>query len=468
MEGTVRTKPAVQGVVRKAPPKELPTPTYKTVIPGSMIPSYKNIQRPEPSVSAMDVVKSLPGAAVDVAGGISRFVAPALTGFTQKAGKIIGEGVAYATNKNVREKYNEGENVLPNVTDTSIKEMAVSTAAAGIEAGVFKSFPKIAQMTLAKMGGVGALQGMGFAISTGMAEEKSPEEIVQSLPSYGISGGVMAVIAPYLLPVLRADLKKVPTATKTTIKNLLEDIKTPTTAKPFNPKVVAEELTPVGEVRTQPPAIQQPQPITQVENQIDQAPSPQVVQVPRENMPVGTGDKAVSRLEARMAGKAKDISVEDAEKIGLSTYQKADHESQLIAAARFIEQKGDDVAMEVALGRKSAPDGLLQNAVFVAMQERAAQRADWALARKLASAQATRFGQELSILAKIEPDNPVVAMQEITLARAERASRGKGIIGFKKNLEAEVKASKKEVRSALKSSQLKIQEAESILQSILC
>lgn len=462
MEGTVRTKPTVQGNVRTAPKAPVQTP-YEAIAPGMLTPSVNSMMSRQQGVSAMDVVKGLPAGAKKVAGSVANFVAPALTGFTKKAGNIIGEGVAYATNKNVREQYQAGNtDILPTVSNTSVKEMAISTVAAGIESAVFKSFPKITQMTLAKMGGAGALQGVGFAVSSGMAEGKSPEDIVRSLPSYGISAGVMAVVAPYLLPVLRAEIKNVPTATRNTIRNLIDDIKTPTTAKPFQPKAVAEEIAmnepavkePVGEVRVEPP--------------VQQAVPEQVVQVPRENMPVGTGEKAVSRLESRMAGKAKDISVEDAEKIGLTTYQKADHESQLIAAARFIEQKGDDVAMEVALGRKSAPEGLLQNAVFVAMQERAAQRADWALARKLASAQATRFGQEISILAKIEPDNPVIAMQEISLARAERASRGKGIIGFKKNLEAEVNASKKEVQTVLKSSQLKIQEAESILQSILC
>src|SRR3990167_8841177 len=161
------------------------------------------------------------GGAVKKAPGI---FAPAITNFTKTTGGIIGEGLAYATSADVREQYKKGGlEILPIVSKTSFGDLTKDTVAAGLETAIYKYIPQTAKMALATRFGVGALQGLGFAISEGMAKDLSVEEIKKNAKNYGVLGGAIEVVAPYLLPLLRTELKNVPAEVKNALKGLTEE-----------------------------------------------------------------------------------------------------------------------------------------------------------------------------------------------------------------------------------------------------
>ena len=93
-------------------------------------------------------------------------------------------------------------------------------------------------------------------------------------------------------------------------------------------------------------------------------------------------------------------------------------------AAKYITENPDE-ALQVLRGEVEPPKGILRNSIFVAMQNSA--QGDVDLARKLASLQSTRFGQEISILTEIDPNSPVKIMSDIVnIRRKAFAGRYKG------------------------------------------
>lgn len=139
-----------------------------------------------------------------------------------------------------------------------------------------------------------------------------------------------------------------------------------------------------------------------------------LVEVPREQLPVGEGKEVTSKLEARIKKVLKDTDQETIDKLGLSTFNQMNRDENIAKAVEYITANPKD-AMRVLTGEIEAPPGILRNSIFVAMQENAA--GDVELARKLASLRSTRFGQELSILAEIDPDSPVKLMNDIIKVR---------------------------------------------------
>jgi len=138
--------------------------------------------------------------------------------------------------------------------------------------------------------------------------------------------------------------------------------------------------------------------------------------VPRSQLPVGEGKLKVSRLEARIKKSLDDVSEENIEKLGLSNYQQMNKKENIRKAAEYVTNNPRE-ALDVLSGKVEAPKGVLYNSIFVAMQNEA--KGDVDLARKLASLQSTRFGQELSILTELDPDSPVKAMSEVVKIREE-------------------------------------------------
>lgn len=196
-------------------------------------------------ITFRDVLREVPGATKDVTVGIAETLAPALTKFFETTGSIFGEGLAYATDENVRKYYKEGNlDILPTITEVTLPKLAKYTFAAGIETAIFRSFPNIAKQKLASRGGAGAIQGLGFAISEGLANDRSPEEIMQSLPLYGLGGGVIGVVTPYLVPLLRAEATKFPKELRTMLRNLSEEARPPA-PRNIGVQSLAREATPV-------------------------------------------------------------------------------------------------------------------------------------------------------------------------------------------------------------------------------
>lgn len=138
-----------------------------------------------------------------------------------------------------------------------------------------------------------------------------------------------------------------------------------------------------------------------------------IVGVPRSQLPVGEGKEKLSRLEARVT-ESLEKAPEDVR--NLSTYQQMNKKEQIAKASKYVSESPDE-AMAVLRGEKEAPEGLLYNSIYVAMQNMA--QGDVALARKLASLRSTRYGKEISILTEIDPNSPVKIMKEIVEVREE-------------------------------------------------
>src|SRR3990167_8858288 len=136
--------------------------------------------------------------------------------------------------------------------------------------------------------------------------------------------------------------------------------------------------------------------------------------VPRSQLPVGEGKLKVSRLEARIKKSLDDVSEENIEKLGLSNYQQMNKKENIRKAAEYVTNNPRE-ALDVLSGKVETPKGVLYNSVFIAMQNQA--KGDVDLARKLASLQSTRYGQELSILTELDPDSPVRHMSEVVKIR---------------------------------------------------
>ena len=167
-------------------------------------------------------------------------------------------------------------------------------------------------------------------------------------------------------------------------------------------------------------------------------PKKKIVTVPREQVPVGVGKKKVSRLEARVKQTLDNVSQEQIDKLGLATYNQMNKKDNIRLASEYVLNNPQE-ALEVLKGNKSAPKGILRNSIYVAMENMA--KGDVELARKLATLEATRFGQELSILTELDKDSPVKAMQDIIQVRRRAIERktGKKVDQLVKNETAKIK-----------------------------
>lgn len=524
-------------------------------------------------VSPTEVIKGIPQAAKDVGVGFAKTFIPAVTNFVKTTGSIFGEGMAYAIDPEVRRQYTNvdtagidtltnailekkqrGEDtsrlveqlknfqpsetnnldILPVITETTQAKLVKATLAAGIETAIFKAMPPTLKMSWKARGGIGALQGLGFAVSEGLAKDKSAEEIIDSLPEYGILGGAIEIAAPWLLPLLRTEINRMPKNLKGVFKGVEEEAasatarklgvaadvaenripistpnsryeaylrsqgyepyipesKLPTIEMGNKPKIkddlptiqFGDEITPTRKVKGDIEYVPERQPVSQetplnkVTQETPEAPLNRVsdetivpeqrkTTVPREQLPVNTeeGQIRVSRLEARVKNKLDSVNPARAEAEGISTYKQMNKVDQINRASKFAEENPEE-AMAVLRGEKPAPDGLLHNSIAIAMEEKAASTADANLAMKLASLRSTRAGQEISILTEADPTNAISQIQEIIKARAGRASKVVQGGDVQRAIKSEISAGSE----VIKQSRLKIEEAESLLERILC
>jgi len=192
-------------------------------------------------------------------------------------------------------------------------------------------------------------------------------------------------------------------------------------------------------------------------------PETRTTSVPREQLPVSEeGETRVSRLEARLKSVLNNISPEKADEMGVANYQRMNKDEQIKLASDYVSKNPED-AMAVLRGEKEAPVGLLYNSIALALEETSTVTADANLAIKLASLRSTRAGQEISILTKADPNNPVSAINEIIKARKARVER-KTKTTASKAISKEVS----ELSAEVAKKQLKLTEAEALLAKILC
>jgi hypothetical protein len=185
-----------------------------------------------------------------------------------------------------------------------------------------------------------------------------------------------------------------------------------------------------------------------------------VVEVPREQLPVGGGAEKVSRLEARVKGVLDTAPPDVVERLGLSTYESMKKPEQIKMATEYV-LKSQDEAMKVLSGEIEAPPGILKNSIYVAMDKLAGKDID--LATKLATLESTRMGQELSILTELDPNSPVKLMRDIIDVREKAFQEKTGKTTIKAREEVV-----KSVKEAVKKNRPKATDWVDFVRSIEC
>jgi hypothetical protein len=179
----------------------------------------------------------------------------------------------------------------------------------------------------------------------------------------------------------------------------------------FTPKITQAEITRASKT---PKAIKAPQTPKPVEIK------PKVVSVPRTQLPVGEGEKTVSRLEARMKQTLDNLSPEQIDKLGLTTTNTMRNADQRKLASEYVINHPDD-ALKVLQGDLEPPKGLLKNSIYVAMTH--VEDLPLELATKLAGLSSKRYGQEIEILKDVNKNSPVKYMGDVIKVRADAVQK---------------------------------------------
>lgn len=465
-------------------------------------------------ISVGDVAREVPGVVKRGSIKTAETVTPALTNFVKTTGGIIGEGAAYAIDPNVRKQYKAGNlDVLPTVTKTTQKGLLKDTVAAGLEATIIRSLPASLKGKIATRAGIGGLEGIGFAISEGMAKDQTAEEILDNAKLYGVSGSALNVVLPWLGPLLRKELSKAPQGLRNALKKEVED-EAPSVISYINKNdekvyttISKEELGRLkNEVANIPEAAKGESQIhldaktKTLESQGklvsrdefiaghsqagDLLGAPKVapktptgvLEVQGEQIPIGGPTKGASRLEARLVEQVEDPTYQ----AGVSNYarysQAADapeitgssNAEQIKRAAQAVNNLTPSQINDIVTGTAELPQGVLRTAFIKAATEKALEAGDTALVNRLARAvgqAARRFGQEIQFTKNFDPLDPTYNIADILAVRVKAAERrlggGETVASYtRKNVE---KAKKETVKS-----QVKIAQAQDLIDSILC
>jgi hypothetical protein len=164
---------------------------------------------------------------------------------------------------------------------------------------------------------------------------------------------------------------------------------------------------------------------------------PKEIGVPRSQLPTGTGEEKVSQLEARVKQTLDNLSQEQIDKLGLSTYKQMNNKETIKVASEYVTQKPNE-AMKVLTGEIEPPKGIPANSIYVAMVKNS--KGNLELATKLATLKSTRFGQEIEILKEIDKNSPVKVMGDVVKIReAEFKKRtGKSVTEATKTVKKEL------------------------------
>lgn len=129
-----------------------------------------------------------------------------------------------------------------------------------------------------------------------------------------------------------------------------------------------------------------------------------------------------------------------------------------------------DQALKIAMGEEAPPAGIIPEAVFVAVENKAILEGDVNTLRDLATAsrlstEATTMGQRIRTLGERDPESPVGAIKEVQAAREKgiESKMGKGG-NMKKALMAEAKQIKESMRKAAP----KKQDWQGFIESLEC
>lgn len=137
-------------------------------------------------------------------------------------------------------------------------------------------------------------------------------------------------------------------------------------------------------------------------------------------------DQKISRFERRQKFGLDNLTEE--QKSELSTYSQINNKENIRKATEFVVDNPEE-AMRILKGEIDPPEGILNNSIYLALENSAIENADTDLALKLASLRSTRAGQEISVLQEAYKDNPVRSLSEVRDARMEAAGGKEGLSG---------------------------------------
>jgi len=183
------------------------------------------------------------------------------------------------------------------------------------------------------------------------------------------------------------------------------------------------------------------------------------VGVPASQLPVGEGKIKVSKLEARMKGVLDNVTQDQIDSLGLSTYNQMNRKENIASAAEYAVNNPED-ALKVLKGEIDAPPGIARNSIYVAMVQLA--KDDVTLATKLASLSSTRMGQEISILAELDPNSPVKIMHDIYKIKEEAFKKRHGGKSVQEVVDKTIERSKGDFKPP------KLSDWNSILKMVRC
>jgi hypothetical protein len=131
--------------------------------------------------------------------------------------------------------------------------------------------------------------------------------------------------------------------------------------------------------------------------------------------PIGTGEKKLSTLGVGVEQKAVEKKLIES-LADLPEYKQVNMKDQAEKALKLIETD-PELATNVALGKENSPRGLLPEAVFTAVEEKAVREGSIDLITQLAKStlvsQATAMGQRIRALAERNTDSPVNAIRQV-------------------------------------------------------
>lgn len=186
----------------------------------------------------------------------------------------------------------------------------------------------------------------------------------------------------------------------------------------------------------------------------------------------GTGDKAVRGLALSVENMAVEKGLLD-RMSDLPEYKTVNMKDQAEKAQEIIS-KNPEKARKIAMGEERPPEGVLPEAVFVAVEKAAIEAGDVETLTQLArnsglTAEATTMGQRLRTLAERDPESPVGAFESVIRAREQALEKR---LAARKNGPKTVKAAKekivKEIKESIQKKSATKQDWGSFIDSLEC
>ncbi len=177
----------------------------------------------------------------------------------------------------------------------------------------------------------------------------------------------------------------------------------------------------------------------------------------------GTGEAKVRTLAQGVQEKAVEKGL--TEGFGDLPEFKAVSMAEQAVKATDLLTSDPQFAIDIAMGRKNAPKGVIPEAVFVAVEDQAVIEGNVNLIRDLAiqsrlTAEATTMGQRIRTLGERDPESPVGAIQQVKQAREVKAKR--------KTTKKKVKNDVTAMKESIKKEAPKLSQWESFIKQLEC